>query len=340
MYSFKEGSKAKNIKSIPFVEFDSLNSEMKAIGLFNTDKNIYEYLGLLLLKLGFKSEDNVKLYNYDKENCSFDCMVNDKDYCHIRLKDSEYREIILSKFNIEFGYKCVPNEKAETGMIISLCRYCVKYPNGLIFTRYLSEKEAKFKFELNNYCWELDLIKPKNLKLPLFDNKGHYSKYILDNEEELIKYLGDLKFPISIISVYNTICDKYLGDISKYPKFNLMVSKLQGDNSLRVTDLISLFDGNLDKFGITSNDKGMSVFLDKDDNWSFELFAEDNVPVNFVMSQHNGEINCSFSASEEVDLKYYTGKIIQSDFNRTYEEVLQVKRRVKSLFDLNNKDSN
>ena len=186
-----------------------------------------------------------------------------------------------------------------------------------------------FRVELSDYILELELGKPDYLNLPLFEN-GCYAKYKLDNEEELMKYLCGLEEPVSILDIYKEICNTYIDDVKEYPKFSLKRIKIMDDGNLKTTDLISLNNGNLDRFGMTVN--GITVFLDSDDNWLFEMSADNVMPVSFSMSSLRGKINCTLSFDEKYDLKKYTEQVITSDIDVAFGEVERVKKRVRELF--------
>ena len=285
-------------KSVPMVEFDSTDFKLAMINLFDTNIYINEYLGLILLKLGYDAEDKVLLCNYDSKNCSFDCILNGIDIARIKLinigLNDENIEIILSKFNTEFGYECIPSQQNETGMKISLSRYSVKYPEGRKYTRCLSLDSAKFIIEFGEYKLELKLDKPKDVQLPLFDERGNYTKYKLESEEEIFNYFGNLTFPISIVDVYKEISSKFLGDVSKYPKFSLKLSKIDKDGEYKITDFIDLSYGNFEKIGMTTSE-GYIICLDKDDNWRVELPSCKTNPSHFTMISDNGKIACTFN---------------------------------------------
>lgn len=335
MFDLKNNSVKIFDRSIPQVAFDSTNIMFELSEVFNTDKNMYYYMGLVLLRLGFEPEDSIVLSNYDKNNCSLDCVVNDDIFYKIRI-DRCSSEIIMNTFNNEYGYVCEEQSFSEIGMRISLGRYVIKFPNGINFTRYLSRDDMKFKFEFDNYILELELEKPKELELPLFVD-GIYAKYRLDNEEDLVEYMVGLGTNIDIVEIYKKLCESYIGDISKYPKFILKKSKKM-DSGFKVTDIIILKDGELEQFGMTEYDR--TVFLDKDDNWSYEMPMEGTIPVSFSLSFQNGRKSCIFSSDEDDDfMQNYLSKNIKEDIGIALNEVAYTKRRVLEIF-RNSKGSN
>lgn len=328
MFDLKNNSVKIFDRSIPNVEFENVNIMLELSELFNTDKNMYSYMGLVLLRLGFEPEDNIVLANYDKNNYSFNCIVNDEVIYKIKI-DVNTSEIVMSTLNSEFGYMCEEQSFSEIGMRISLGRYSIKYPNGVIFTRYLSREDMKFRFELSDYVLELELVKPKSLELPLFEN-GIYAKYRLDNEEELVEYITELGTNINVVEIYKRLCELYLKDISKYPRFMLKKSK-KIDGSYKVTDMIWLKDGELEQFGITEYDR--TVLIDKDDNWSYEMPMEGSMPVSFSISFQDGKKSLVFSCFENDDFMMdYITDDIKNDIGIAMDEVAYVRKRVLEVF--------
>lgn len=341
MFDLKNNSVKRFDMTIPSVNFENENIILELGQLCNTDKNMYYYMGLVLLRLGFDPEDSVLLSNYDKENYSFDCVVNDECCYKIRI-DKSSSEIVMNTLNSEFGYVCEEQSFSEIGMRISLGRYSINYPNGVKFTRYLSRQDMKFKVELSGCILELELSRPKGLELPLFID-GIYAKYKLDNEEDLVEYITGLDTNISLVDIYKKLYESYIGDISKYPRFMLRKSK-KINGELKATDLILLKDGKLEQIGVTHYDR--TVFLDKDDNWSYEIPMEGSLPVDFSMSFQDGKKTCTFSFFEDeefssdcIDMMDYIKNGIRDDVRIAMDEVTYVRRKVLEIFG-NNKGSN
>lgn len=328
----KENVVKKYDRSVPEVDFDNDDMIWQLVGLIGEDKNIYNYIGLLLLRLGFRPEEKILLYNYNKNDYTCDCDLNNEYCCKIKF-DLMNNKIAVIGYDEIYEYDCEPSALSEVGMMISLGNYSYRYNDGLIFTRYLSRQGAKFIFSRNNYVIELALQKPDDIKLPLFEN-GIYAKYKLDGEEELVKYLSAVKiFDETIEDIYRKLSEVYLYDVSKYPEFSLKKSEVLEKGETRVTDLIVLRNGKLIKFGMT--DAGKSVFLDQDDDWLYEMPIESNIPVKFSLSSQQDKITCIFSMTKEYNLKEYINQTLKVDINTAMEGVVDVKRRVRKLFNKN-----
>ena len=79
---------------------------------------------------------------------------------------------------------------------------------------------------------------------------------------------------------------------------------------------------------------GMTVFLDKDNNWSYEVSKCDTVPVDFSMSSCDGKVSCSFSFDEEDNsIKKYINNEFDLEVETAIDEVRDIKRLVRTIFD-------
>jgi len=298
--------------------------------LIDVDMNVYQYFGLLFLRLGFETEDNLLLLNYCKDDNSFDCILNkDGRYGNYRIQfKKQDNQIIMCHNNVIYGYDCDELSCSELGMKISLGSYTYEYADGMKFTRYLSTKKAKFEVSICDIVIELEFRKPDDIILPMFDEHGVYAKYRIDCEEDLVKYMTSLEiFNKSIIDIYNELCKNYLGDTCRYPEFILRISELEQN---KIINLIHLKYGILEKVCIT-NDKAR-VFLDKDDNSFVELLSKREYPFKFCMTYQDGIETYSFSPIGDMKIKNYTNHGIGSDIDSAYEELLDVNIKVRKLF--------
>lgn len=334
MFSLKNNVRKKYDRSIPNVCFDSEEFALELMNLIDTDKDIYQYMGLLLLRLGFEPEDNILLCNYDKEYNSFDCILNKKESYRIKF-NKVCNEILVSRHNVIYGYECENSSVSEIGMNVTLGNYTYQYADGTVFTRYLSRDKARFVSSVCDYVFELEVFKPDDIKLPLFDENGCYAKYRLENEDILTKYLCSfVVFDNSIIDIYKKLCEVYIDDVSRYPDFSLKMSTPDEDGNLKIIDLIHLKYGELEEIAVTKDER--TIFLDKYNNWSFEAPAEDLLPVNFSMTSKNGKVSCVFSAMEDYDLaKQYLPDGLENDMDIANEEVIKIRRKVREVFNRN-----
>lgn len=321
-------------KGIPKVKFENTHTRMAISNMFQTDRNIYEYLGLVLLRLGYQSEDEILIHSYNKNSNYFMCTANKNNTCRM-LIDKDNSEIIVEKHNYVYGYECIPEDRNEIGMKISLGRYVIKYADGVTITRYLSRDNAKYVVEVCDNKIELELDRPSDLELRMFDENGRYAKYELENEGQLIEYLTTIGPTKNIIELYQDL-HGYLDNIDRYPNFCLKTFvNCYGDYV--PTNLIQLKNGEFEQFEIT--EFNTTIFIDRYNNWSYKnLFKGGGI--DFSMSSQDGKVDCGFTFNRE-DYHIYESLsyIIDLDVNRAIDKVSNVKRRVRTLFD-NNKGSN
>lgn len=327
MFEVKNNYLKKRDISIPLVEFNPIELSLEFGELFN-NSNIWYLMGLILLRLGFIPKDNIVISSYDKNNHTFNCVVNDKDVYMIRIANNGL-EIVVSRYNLEYGYVCEEDGLSEIGMKISLGRYRVQYPNGLIFTRYLSRDKMIFKIEQDDCVFELVLDKPNDMVIPLFEN-GCYAKYRLDNEANLVEYLCSLSFSDSLADVYKKICSTYIDDISKYPVFSLKKSRKMNNGEYKDLDLILLNNGNMNRFGMTVD--GKTIFIDKDDNWVFDMSSPEDRPIDVRVAHIDGKMKCEFALGEDLDLIKYTSEMISLDVDKANSSAINAKKRARELF--------
>lgn len=331
MIEFKQVKIKRNNKSIPDVIFASNEIALEVSDWFDLKMTAEEFFGLILLRLGFKADDHVLFGNYDKNEHSFQCLVNDKDVYDVKFKNIDfgksYTEVIINKGDIEYGYGCVPREHTELGMIISLAWYRKKLINGMEYMRVLSSDSAKFLFRLGDYSLEFEVDKPTSVKLSLFDDNGRYSKYRVNNEDKLVEYLSSLTFPNSIVDIYKKICEISLSDVGQYPKFFLKVSKKLESGEMVITDLIDLKYGNMEFFTMTKDGKTVTI---NDRDKTLECSSLNQL-FKFSVSPDN-TINCSFSAKDIEEMANYSQNLIFRDFGESLEESVYVRKLATETF--------
>lgn len=332
-------------RTVPTVNFDSKELElfMMDFMLENVDdkKSVNEYVGLVMLRLGFKSEDKIEIrdvYNNDNNNQLrvFRCVVNDKDYYDIRFmnvgNNKLNTEITLVDYTEETTYECVSLGVSEIGIKIIPVKEEVLFADGVTCTRELSDDKAKFELCYDDYKLELDVVKPKNIELPIYDSNWGYSRYRLDNEMSFRNYLINF-FPIitcgDIVSVYKEIVKLSLGDVSKYPEIILKFS--YGD---KVTDLIHLKNGELERFGVTLLRMDRTLFLNKDGSWLYEINDRDNL-FNISMGVTDDKTNYNISISNDSDISMISD-IISNDTDTMKRDIGMVKKLVKKTFNSDN----
>lgn len=334
MGSFRSNN---NDRSIPMVEFNNcLELEMILSDWLSNNRTLQENTGLLLYKLGLVSDglDKVLIFNYNKGDNSFICMINSEEYYYIKLKnlnlDGFNPEIEVRKGNQRYVYECISIPNIELGMRIYMKEYCI-YENKICFTRSLSMDSVVFNIDYGKYILEFGVSKPNDLNVSLFDGLGNYSYYSLENEEELMRYFKSLKFPVSIIDIYKRICEISLGDVNKYPRILLKIYKRDKYLNKRVVDLVHLSYGNLLEFGMTIKNRNRTLFLNSDDSWSYEMIS-DECSVKISGGDDTGRVNYDISVSNIESLDGIKD-ILESNRNNVNQDVRSIKILTKKVFD-------
>lgn len=336
-------------RTVPIVTFDCKELEgfmydfmMENINgnrFVDMDKSINEYVGLVMLRLGFKSDDKIELRDVsEKDNVrTVCCVVNGIGYYEIKFinvgNSKLNTEITLICYNEECTYECIPYGLSEIGMKIIKTKELEMYADGVTYVRELSDDKAKFNLWYNDYELELYVEKPKNLEIPLYDINWEYSRYRLDNEIGVKNYLLNF-FPIimsgDIVNVYKEIVRLSFGnDVNKYPEIMLRFSYCNKN-----TDLIHLKYGELERFGVTLLKMDRSLFINKDGSFDYEFNDIENMYcVNMNVSDEKIIYNVAIDKDSDVSV---ISDIIQEDTYRIKSEIGNIKKLVKNTFDNKN----
>lgn len=336
-------------RTVPVVNFDTKELEgfmydfmMENINdnrFVNIDKSVNEYVGLVLLRLGFNSDDRIELRDrcYKSGVMTVCCVVNDIEYYEIRFvnvgNSKLNTEIVLVNYNEEYTYECVPYRLSEIGMRMFKTKELEMYADGVTYVRELSNDRVKINLYYDDYALELDVVKPKNVDLPLYDCNWEFSRYRLDDEMKLKSYLLDF-FPIiirgDIVGVYKDIVKlSFNNDVSRYPEFVLKFSFCD-----KITDMVHLRYGDLERFGVTLLRMDRALFINRDGSFSYEINDRDNLfNINMNVMDDKTIYNISISNDSDVSM---VGDIIQDDIFRVKSEIGNIKKLVRDNFRKNN----
>ena len=334
-------------RDIPTVNFDNNELEGYMIDFmvenFGKAIDVNRYLGLVMLRLGFKSDDFIEFRNYNRDNREefFLCKVNDNWNYNIKFLNVGNKKlhsmIILTYFNKEITFECFPLRLSELGVRIIPVKERIIYEDGISFTRELSRENVKFVVEYSDYKLELGVVKPIDYDLPLYDKDGSYSRYRLDNEDVLNNYLNDFFKIVSngdIVSIYKKICEISLGyDVSIYPEVKLVLSYRD-----KITDIIHLKNGELEKFGVTLLKLGRSLFLDKNGDWIYEVNDFDDL-FKIEMAVRDEGTSYNIFVKNEDDLNIIS-ETVYNDTKMVKRNIEYIKRLVRRTFYNGDKDSN
>jgi hypothetical protein len=131
--SYNKKYKKNSGRSFPYVNFVDCNElELKLVDWLGSDRILNETMGLVVLRLNILKEDEnvIEFCDYNKDDNSFKCIINDKDVYYIRinnLDNNKDKEIVVIDNDIEYTYKCESVNNIELGMRIVLASYKKDY---------------------------------------------------------------------------------------------------------------------------------------------------------------------------------------------------------------------
>lgn len=241
----------------------------------------------VLLNLGFKKTDTIFLEECDSIGLHLLNEVTLKYYLNelsaieenkITLSSGTTPSVTIKTINSKRRYECLYEIKDEKNIKFNLVYYSINYGTfNRVYQRQLSDNILQYIIEESDYTLKIKVVKPNDLKLEQLECNSSHSNFELTNENKLFQYLINLKFPISIIKVYNEICKISLDDIKKYPDFSLKFTKYNKINRFDETlDLLHLINGNLEEFIITKD--GFTLYLDQFDISSSESKITEKEP--------------------------------------------------------------
>lgn len=317
-------------REVPKITFESKYMEEWVsrwlLGRVAKTSEVSEKFGVILMRLGFSSEDEIILCNYNEELSTFQYIVNGKGPYYgdsISLYDyfsEENPEIYISRGSTRYQYECFRDANGEIIPNFTLVSYDVQFSNDILYHRILSLENACYVIKSGAYSLEFLIGKPLNL-----ENKGAFK---LVNEDKLVEYLSSLVFPIKIDEVYKRICDISLGDISKYPLLSIEVTKYNLNVSGSViTDLILLRDGELVRFGMTKDEK--TIIVDANGSWEYDTLES---TVSFSVTDTDDNIGLNLRAKTKGNIDDYTTDSAYNDMTTARKEVDLVRRKVSETF--------
>lgn len=224
------------------------------------------------------------------------------------------------------------------------------YKGGRKYYRNFSPEVAKYRMTLgeDELVLTIECSREEAESNRFVTNKN----YVPRNEKQLVDYITDLTFPISIEEVYKKIEEISLGpDISQYPFIHLLIK-----NRENATDRIELENGKCSKFMKTKN--GKSISIDENGSWAYKLdtgvlsedILDDNAqkdtlsstPLNqptikFTMSGMGDRISYEVQADSSSELDNYAKDLASYDIAVAKEEVKEAQGLVRKLIPHKNK---
>lgn len=277
--------------------------------------------GALLKSIGVDSSETCVLGNFDKDKFAFKChFANSNEDVSMKASWGDGidfgPELTIESEKESKTYDYI-SEYKERPASLHLQHSTIKNPdNDSSCYRFMSPYSLSLSLSNGSHNLELNISRPNyNVDDPRRDED-----FVLKNEDELRQYLLGLSFPINIGEVYKDICRISIDSVRSFPKFKLIVKEKTDKDKEKITDMVSLSYGNLEKFVMTKD--GRTIGLDGDDNWSYGLG-------NLSLSQQDGAVSYSLSAVPQKEFLAVASPFEQLD--KANKEVNQAKVYVKSI---------
>lgn len=318
------------------IDKDSINEEISNWLGINVD-DIYEYINLLFLKLGFKDSDSINIVDYDEDNNLYFNVNNEKNYV-MRINNNGFGYPIVyfnnNRDGIEYGYQCIFREYNDyVSLSLNMFKYGVNINNNIVSYE-KSNEWVEYRVEVLDKILEFRVSKPHRY----ITNSGYYANYEMPHHKGILNYFSKLdksSFPSSILDIYKDLCILKIGnDINKYDNVDLRIMKKDENEYEEVRELIQLENGNLTVLMIKRN--GLDISFNSDRSW---LCENGRSQVMFDVSRNNGVVSFNLRVNPIVEMDEYSDEMAYSDMINADREVGSVKKLVRSMFN-NNKDGN
>ncbi len=281
--------------------------------------------GALLKSIGVDSSETCVLGDFDKDKFTFKCHFDNSGE-DVSMKASwgdgiDFGPELTIESEKESKTYDYISEYKERPASLHLQHSTIKNPdNDSSCYRFMSPYSLSLSLSNGSHNLELNISRPNyNVDDPRRDED-----FVLKNEDELRQYLLGLSFPINIGEVYKDICRISIDSVRSFPKFKLIVKEKTDKDKEKITDMVSLSYGNLEKFVMTKD--GRTIGLDGDDNWSYGLG-------NLSLSQQDGAVSYSLSAVPQKEFLAVASPFEQLD--KANKEVNQTKVYVKTILENN-----
>jgi len=295
-------------------------------------EDIYEYINLLLLRLGFNDEDIINIVDIDNNNLYF-IVNNDKNYSINLYNDSNSKYPLISfnnkTDNIEYGYQCIYKKYNDyLTLYLNPFKYVINVNNKIIKYE-INNEWVEYRVPASDKILEFRLSKPYKY----INNYGYYTKYEVEYHRGIINYFSkiDYNYLLSIIDVYKDLCILGIGDdINKYDDLDLRILKIDEYGNSEVEELIQLQNGNL--FTLIINRNGKTVSYNSLGSWSCDM---KNSQVIFDIYENKDMVSFNSRVNFKEDTIEYNKDIAYDEMEVANSEVIKVKRLIKEMFPLN-----
>lgn len=278
----------------------------------------------ILYSVGFSKYDVIKIYE-TKDRYVYGYSVNNEMMDSKNIIKLSYGsmvdfgpEIIIENEKGFRRYDCIPRSWSKDSKLVELNSFENKTDD---------DKSYRASCFIYSYLIEFKYLDYKIL-IDIKKSIDDEEKITLKNELELEKYLSSLVFPVSIVDLYNNICNICEIDVNRYSSFSVEVRKNDENNKEKITDMISLQNGVVDEFCITKD--GKRIYVSHNGDWSYDMI--DSELVCFSLESKNKRINCKVSSNSYLEFDDYTDSLIKYDIGVARREVEDTKKLVKSMF--------
>lgn len=292
-------------------------------GIYKDKQDAIAYtFGLLLKQLGIPETETCVLDDYDEKTFSCNCYFeSERETAKFSFRWGDMMDY-LPEWNIEYhnARRCYEYYAARDGKkpILSLSSLTVVNPkNSNSVYSYLSPFDANYQVTNGDMCLSIKVNRPESISY------SPSSRYVfrLKNDNDLVKYLLELSFPIELDQVYKKLREVSLDFDVECSNVHLVVKKGVEDKDKKTTDEIYIKDGELQIFTLTKN--GKKVSIDNDGN---TLYQDKVVAVN----QHSDK---SFEYHLVVASRERLSSLgtIEENLDKASKEILDTRSLAKAI---------
>ncbi len=236
--------------SKPKINIEDLELVNKISSWFENRLDATDGITEIFSQLGFCFDDNIILYDYDKNTGSFNyAQVSESGKLgtpykiYLRCGDNEnFPEMSFFDSEGEKRYRCTINKSG--GLNLNLMFSNIKLYNA-VCKFFRSEFNYSVNIEREEYIISMQIRKSDNIDDLTFKLKGG---------AKIKKYLMRSILPFDIEKLYWNINKLADDTIKNYGGFSLTIRKKKENDGMEITDAILLEHGQLNLFKITQNE--------------------------------------------------------------------------------------
>lgn len=278
----------------------------------------------VLLDIGFSESDIV--YVYDKSSSALEYYysvntdkVNIDNYFKISYGAFLDRGSTIDIYNGNHyrDYEFIDNnfDSDKNSFMLSIDKKEIS--DDKCYERLYYSNMAYYKIESDNWQFIFDFGNLTSID----DNVS----LILDNEDELHKYICSLEFPIDVIEVYNNIISICNEDFRKYTFFEIKcIPNMKVSNA----EFLELRNGEFREIKITRD--GKRICLNCYDVWEYENINADFL-VRFYINSSGNNVSYKVSGNDKF-IDSYTLGLLKSDISNARDDIENTKKLVRSMF--------